>query len=84
MNAAKQELFVERVLFLHSLAVRRGGRYGNLKLTLNDWNAEADRMAFVGYVLEKMTESCDSNGDPLFKADVLQRVRVRALEGYLA
>lgn len=76
-------MFVHRVLFLHSIAIRRGGKAATARLSLQEWNAECDRMCFAMYVLQVMEKIKDDMGNPLFSKDILDKVGLRAVEGSL-
>ena len=77
----KQKLFIHRVLFLHDVATRRAGKACTVRLSLQEWHAECDKMCFLGYVLCEMATCVDGAGDPLFSQDVLDAISKRAVEG---
>ena len=79
----KQRMFVHRVLFLHGIATRRGGKAATVRLAIQEWDLECDRMCFAMHVLKAMEKSTDGMGNPLFSKDILDKVGVRAVEGSL-
>ena len=81
MTPDKQELFIRRVLFLHQVATRRAGKASSARLTLQDWNTEADTMCLLGHVLVDMKSCLDDDGRRVFDDDVMVKVVNRALEG---
>lgn len=84
VTESKQQLFIERALMVHEVAVRRAGKsLSNVRLQLAEWNAEVDRMCCVAYILEEMSRLHDEDGELLFQKDTLESIRNRALEGYL-
>ena len=83
VNADKQFLFIKRIMLLHEVASKRGGKSSSVRLSLADWNVECDRCCFIGYVLESMESALNQDGEPLFPPTVLQAVLQRAIEGIL-
>eukprot|EP00435_Cladocopium_sp_Y103_P055314 s10_g18.t1 len=80
----KQKLFLERVLFLHKLAV---GRVSNqttsaLRLSSHAWETEVELACLGSHCLESMANAKDSKGDALFSQDLLNACRGRYLEGF--
>ena len=82
MDAMKQALFMRRVLVLHQLSTKRGGRASSARLSQPDWVLEADRMTVLGFVIQEMTKATADDGTPLFPADVIDKVAQRAVEGW--
>lgn len=83
MDSDKQELFIDRVQFLHTVATRRAGKASTVRMTLQEWNSECDKMCFLMYVLNEMLACVDNSGQPLFHKSVLEGARNRAVEGHL-
>lgn len=83
MNRLKQQLFMGRVLMLHEIATKQGGRATVPRLSLNDWIALADMCCVLGHILECMDRKLDGFGNRMFKEDLLQSIVKRAIEGTL-
>ena len=81
MNQEKQQFFITRILGLHEIARRRAGKACVVRLSLEAWNQEADRICFLGHVLSSMDRMLNDDGDPLFPEDVLEKLADRAREG---
>lgn len=81
VNPNKQFLFIKRIMLLHDVATKRGGKSSTVRLSQADWNTECDRCCFIGYVLESMESALDQDGNPLFLGSVLESVFQRAVEG---
>ena len=81
MNQVKQEFFINRILILHEIARRRAGKACSVRLPLEDWNREADRMSFLAYVISSMEGLLNDAGDRVFPNDVLEKLAERAPEG---
>lgn len=79
----KQSLFIQRVLMLHEIASKRGGKSSSNRLSLNDWNLECDRCCLLGYILMSMETEVDEKGDKLFDDALLLSLGRRAVEGTL-
>ena len=77
MTATKQELFMERVLLLHKIALKkRAGKSSNVRLTLSKWESETNIMAVLGHVLQEM-----DNRPNLFKPEHVKAASQKILEG---
>lgn len=76
-------MFVHRVLFLHAIAIRRGGKAATARLSIQEWNLECDRMCFAMHVLKAMEKSKDDTGNPLLSKEIMDKVGARAVEGSL-
>ena len=86
VEPGKQALFMDRVLFLHNLAVGRVSVQATsaLRLSSEAWEAEVE-LACLGYhCLEEMRKAKDSKGDALFAQGLLDTARIRYLEGFFA
>ena len=84
VSEQKQELFVERILFIHELAVRRGAKsMATLRLSLSDWDLECDRFCVLGAALGHMEAALDDKGERLFSNDLIDALCRRAIEGIL-
>lgn len=81
MVPMKQELFMKRILFLHSIAVKRGGKYSSARLGLKEWLVEADRICLLGYILQEMQGMCDLDGSKTFEPDLLGKIVQQIIEG---
>lgn len=81
MNQVKQEFFINRIFILHEIARRRAGKACSVRLSLEDWNREADRMSFLAHVLSSMEGLLNDAGDRVFPNDVLEKLAERAREG---
>ena len=79
----KQALFLERVLYLHDLASRRGGRSASLRLGPAEWATEVDRMALAAHIMNLMRSCRDPDGDLLFCPADLRKFLDRVVEGLL-
>ena len=82
MNEDKQGLFMDRVLFLHGVALCRAGKASVVKLSIAEWNSECDKMCCISYMGE-MARLHDDDGNLLFDDGTVASIRQRALEGYL-
>lgn len=83
MDEKKQDLFMQRVLFLHNRASRRGGRAASSRLTASEWNNEAERMCTACFIFEQMAMAVSHTGEKMFAGDVLQKVIKRCIDGCL-
>ena len=83
MDDAKQLVFLHRILYLHDLATRRAGKSAPVRLTLQEWAVEADRMALGTYILKAMSLLEMDDGSKVFDDAILETVKVRLLEGSL-
>ena len=80
MDDEKQLLFMERVLALHKVALkRRSGKATSVRLTLKQWITECNAMAALCHVLVEMTKQPST-----FSQDKLIAARTRVLEGCLS
>ena len=80
VTPSKQPLFINRILFLHSLAMRRGGK-SSLKLSLQDWQTELTRMMLLSHVWENMCSASGSDGNQLFDKNLLDKLLKNIIEG---
>ena len=83
VNENKQVLFIERVMLLHSIAAKKGGRSSNARLSLAEWQSECDRCCVIASVLETMQASVNNDGDRMFSSSIIENVFQRAVEGIL-
>lgn len=81
MTPNKQCLFINRVLLLHEVASKRGGKSSNSRLSLAEWHQECDRACILGYIIDAMTEKTDSMGELMFAKDAIESVLQRSIEG---
>ena len=84
VTKAKQELFIERAMFLHKLAVSRASAQATttLRLTGQQWDAEVELACVGAYVFEKMSAEKDEDGQSMFTAEIMTQCRLRFIEGY--
>lgn len=83
MNNAKQLMFLQRILFLHSLTKQKAGRAQVLRVAAQVWDLEADVSCLAGFVLEEMREHRTPENLLRFPAETLVTVMNQFLEGYL-
>jgi hypothetical protein len=81
MNENKQVLFIERVMLLHNVASKKGGRASLARLSLAEWQVECDRCCVIACVLETMQASVDDDGNRMFTSSVIENLFQRAVEG---
>lgn len=74
----KQILFLERLLHLHLIQTKRGGKACAVRLSLSEWNIEVDRTCLCGYILEQMHSTPD-----LFNRDSIKKVYGGMVDGFL-
>lgn len=77
----KQLVFIQRVLLLHEIASKKGGR--GIRLSLNGWNLECDRCCLMLHILDAMSHETDELGNKLFEDDLLSKLVTRVIEGPL-
>lgn len=83
VTATKQFWFLKRIMFVHSLAIRRGAKGYGARLSLTDWQTECQRMMLLMYVWEEMESATNSTGDRLFECDLLEKLKKNIIEGSL-
>ena len=77
MSEAKQEMFLERIMMLHRIALKkRSGKATPVRLTLRQWEQEASIMAALGHVFFEMC-----NNPSTFNPEQLASARVKIMEG---
>ena len=81
MTAEKQLVFVHRVLHLHDVALRRGGKAANPRLAPAEWALEADRCCFLAHCLCAMQKECNPDGTAKFSDEDMEKAFNRAIEG---
>ena len=74
----KQVMFVSRLLYLHNIQSRRGGKG---KLPSGEWNAELDRQCLFGHAFDAMAAATADDGGPLFPAELQDTLLRRSMEG---
>ena len=81
----KQKLFINRVMFLHSLAVGRVSVQTTtaVRLTASQWEAEVELACAGGYVMDKMSQARDAENKPVFSESVIKNCWGRFIEGSL-
>ena len=80
----KSKLFLERVLFLHSLATSRATSAAQqVRLPIAQWEKEIEIACVASYVLKAMKDSIDSENcnARVFSDTVIQQCRARVIEG---
>lgn len=83
IDAGKQFLFVNRVIWLHELARRRGGKGSAVRLTPAEFNQALDKMALAAHVLDFMDSQVDDDGNRLFVSAQMAALKDRLVEGSL-
>ena len=83
VTATKQFFFLKRIMFIHSLAIRRGAKGYGARLSLSDWQTECQRMMFLLHVWEEMESATKPNGEKLFEYDLLEKIKKHIIEGSL-
>jgi hypothetical protein len=84
VTPAKQELFLDRVLFLQLAVSRVSASATNaVRLTAQQWDAEVELACLGSWVLLKMEEAKDDQGTAIFSIAALKMCRARFIEGYL-
>ena len=68
MDADKQETFLHRVLHLHAIAMRRGGKSFSPRLSAAEWEKEIERCCFLGHCLVYMQREANVDGAPKLPA----------------
>lgn len=53
-----------------------------VRLGLDKWQEECDRITFFGFVLQEMKSVRDSDGSSVFNAALLDTVTKRIIEGF--
>lgn len=81
----KQGLFLDRVFFLHQLAISRSSSTATttLRLSANQWDSEIELACVAAYVLQKMEGEKDTENKQVFDDKVLKMCRTRFIEGCL-
>ncbi|CAK9003468.1 unnamed protein product [Durusdinium trenchii] len=77
----KQCVFVQRVLFLHDLASRRGARSASSRLNIQEWGIECERMIFLSSMVLHMSVVTDDHGGRIFSDEVVRSIVLRCVEG---
>lgn len=83
VTSEKQEVFIQRVLTLHDISLRRSGKSTPVRLSLAEWLAECDRMCLLTFVAHEMKRATDDNGHQVFTKETLDTVVNRIVEGSL-
>eukprot|EP00435_Cladocopium_sp_Y103_P057869 s1201_g20.t1 len=78
---SKQFLFVQRVMQLHTVAARRAGKAASVRLTVQEWDAECDKMCLLGHILETMKKMTDGMGERVFSDEMMLKLAERCIEG---
>ncbi|CAK9029592.1 unnamed protein product [Durusdinium trenchii] len=72
---------MKRVLHVHGIQARRGGRASVSRMKVDEWQAEVNRMCLAAFCLESMYRAVDEAGDPLFPDCIMQKLSVSIIEG---
>eukprot|EP00435_Cladocopium_sp_Y103_P025652 s2929_g6.t1 len=83
MNSAKQLIFLQRILFVHSLTKQKAGRAQVLRVAAQVWDVEADVSCLGGFVLEEMRQHRTPENLLRFPGETLITVMNQFIEGYL-
>ncbi|CAK9038707.1 unnamed protein product [Durusdinium trenchii] len=81
MTIPKQKLFMDRVLFVFEITKAKAGKAQVLRLSSQQWMAEADVACLAGDILERMESHRNSDNILLFPPDTLKMVKQRFVEG---
>ena len=84
MDAAKQHIFIQRVLFVFELNKRSAGKAQSLRMAKQDWAMECDVSCVCGHVLAQMQQFRDADNKVVFTNDCIATMMNRAIEGYLS
>ena len=84
MDAAKQHIFIQRVLFLYELNKRSAGKAQSLRMAKQDWSMECDVSCVCGYALAQMQRFRDTDNKVVFTNDCIKTMMNRFIEGYLS
>lgn len=80
-DATKQVTFLKRVMFLHQLASKRGGKSASVRLSADEWVTECDRMCLLCHVWVEMASLTGDDGFRVFDGDELRTLNDRIMEG---
>ena len=81
VTPTKQVGFIERILYMHGLATRRGAKASVSRLSLQEWQAEVNRSMLMLHVWEQMQGACDGQGGRLFSDDLMKKLRRNIIDG---
>ena len=84
MTPSKQSMFLQRLFHLHDVQTRRAGRACVTRLTPEQWVSQIDLICVQVYIYDHMIISKNNAGENEFPLDILQKVELGILEGYLA
>lgn len=83
MNSAKQHIFMQRILFVHSMTKQKAGRAQVLRVPAQVWDAEADICCLGGFVLDEMRTHRTPDNLLRFPGETLITVMNQFIEGFL-
>jgi len=83
MNAAKQHVFLQRILFIFEITRRKAGKAQILRVSQDVWDMEANVCCLAMDVMEAMNSARDDNNLALFEGDTMKAVLNSFIEGYL-
>ena len=78
-----QTFFLQRVHFSFALKRRQVRSALHARMNAEGWENMMDSTCLLMYGLQEMRKAVDSNGQPLFSADVIRAGMQKVLEGYL-
>ncbi|CAK9101499.1 unnamed protein product [Durusdinium trenchii] len=81
VDAMKQELFMNRIIFLHNRASKRSGKAASCHLAISEWCSEVERMCLAHFIHEQMGMAVNSDGAPLFEESAKSKVLKRTIDG---
>lgn len=83
MSAAKQHIFIQRILWIHSLTKQKAGRAQILRVPSHVWDIECDVCCLAGHVLEMMRTHRTPDNHLRFTPEALKTVMTQFIEGIL-
>ena len=84
VTAAKQELFLERLLFTFSVRKKQCRNASTARITGEAWEQLLETSCLLFQLLVDMWTAKDKNGDPVFQEEDLAKARRRGVEGFPA
>lgn len=84
VSAAKQELFLERLLFSFSVRKKQCRNASTARITGEAWEQLLETSCLLHQILEEMSSAKTAEGGGLFLEEDLVKARRRGIEGYPA
>ncbi|CAE7418630.1 unnamed protein product [Symbiodinium sp. CCMP2592] len=81
VTAAKQELFLERLLFTFGVRKKQCRNASTARISGEAWEQLLETTCLLFQILEDMWTSKDASGDAIFKEEDLVKARRRGVEG---